>query len=240
MRVVISVAGQGTRMLPLTKNKSKHLIKVKGKPFLFYLLQNLLRAGYKELILVVGFKGELIEEFVKRYKFRAKIVNQFEILGGKEKEYGTLCPIKCVKDIVGKENFLALYGDNLYSPEDFKRFNIDDKYTYVGAFHHPHPEKYGILIPDEKGFLKEVIEKPKNPTTDLINCGLYRFTPEVFNVIPKVKKSPRGEYELTDAVTLLAKKKKVRIKEIKDFWLDFGNPAEIMKLSKFFKKHKSF
>src|SRR3989338_2406792 len=98
-KVVIAAAGQGTRMLHLTKNKSKHLINVQRRPFLAYLLDNLIEAGYKEIILVVGHKGEKIKEFIENSKYKAKVINQFEILG--EGEYGTACPIKCVEDIIG-------------------------------------------------------------------------------------------------------------------------------------------
>lgn len=236
-KVVIAAAGRGTRMLHLTNNKSKHLINVKKKPFLSYLLDNLLLAGYKELILVIGYKDEKVKKFLKEYNYKVKLVNQFEILG--KEEYGTLCPLKCVKDIVGKENFLAVYGDNLYSIKDLRNFNIDDNYNYVGGFLHQHPEKYGVLVPDD-GFLKEIVEKPEQPVSNLINVGLYKFTPEIFDKIPKVKLSPRGEYELTDAVSLLARDKKVKVKKIEDYWLDFGNPADIMRLSNFLRKNGSF
>jgi len=180
---------------------------------------------------------EKIDKFLKEYNYKTKVINQFEILG--EKEYGTLCPLKCVKEIVGKENFLAVYGDNLYSIKDLKAFNIDDSYNYVAGFLHQKPEKYGVLISDD-GFLKEIIEKPKKHIGNLINTGLYKFTPEIFDKIPEVKLSSRGEYELTDAITLLAEDKKVKIKKIEDYWLDFGNPADIMKLSNFLKKNGSF
>ena len=92
-KVVVAAAGQGTRMLHLTKNKSKHLIKVNQKPFLTYLLDNLLKAGYKELILVVGYEEQKMRDFLKKYNYKATVINQFEILGGKEKIYGTACPL---------------------------------------------------------------------------------------------------------------------------------------------------
>lgn len=236
-KVVIAAAGRGTRMLHLSRNKSKHLINIKGKPFLAYLLDNLLKAGYQELVLVVGYKDEIVKKFLKEYKYKVKLVNQFEILG--EKEYGTLCPLKCVKEIIGKENFLVVYGDNLYSVKDLKDFNIDDNYNYVAGFLHPKPEKYGVLISSD-GFLKKIVEKPKKHIGNLINTGLYKFTPEVFDEIPKIKISSRGEYELTDAITLLAREHKVKIRKIEDYWLDFGNPADIMRLSQFLKRDENF
>jgi len=236
---VIAAAGQGTRMLHLSKNKSKHLIRVQKKPFLGYLLDNLLKAGYRELILVVGYKAEMMREFLKKYKYKATIVNQFKILGGKEKIYGTACPLKCIKDIVGREHFLFVCGDNLYSVKDLQALNIEGKYNYVAGFYHQRPEKYGVLIADN-GFLKRIVEKPKKHIGNLINTGLYKFTPEVFDKLPKIRKSPRGEYEITDVVSLLAEKRKVRVKKIQDHWIDFGNPADIIKFSRFLKASKNF
>lgn len=241
-KVVIAAAGQGTRMKHLTRHKSKHLIEVQKRPFLAYLLDNLLKAGYREIILVVGFKAEKVEEFVKKYKppraikFKTAFVNQFEILGPKKKEYGTLCPIKCVKSLVGKENFVAIYGDNLYSVRDLRAMRTENKYNYVAGLEHKKPEKYGVLVVDEKGLLIKIVEKPKEYVGNLINTGLYKFTSEIFEEVPKVKLSPRGEYELTDAITFLAKKKKVKVKQIQDHWLDFGNPGDIIKFSRFLKK----
>ena len=236
-KVVIAAAGRGTRMLHLSRNKSKHLINIKNKPFLGYLLDNIVKAGYKELILVVGYKDEVVKRFLEEYNYKVKLVNQFEILG--RNEYGTLCPLKCVKNIVGEDNFLAVYGDNLYSVKDLKAFNIDDDLSYVAGFLHQHPEKYGVLLSDN-GFLKKIVEKPKENIGNLINTGLYKFTPEIFDKIPQVKISSRGEYELTDAITLLAREHKVKVKKIEDYWLDFGNPADIIKLSYFLKESKNF
>jgi len=235
-KVVIAAAGRGTRMLYLTKNKPKHLINVRAKPFLAFLLDNLLKAGYKELIIVAGYKEEKMRKFLKEYKYKVTLVNQFEILG--KGEYGTACPLKCVKNIIGKEDFLMVYGDNLYSVKDLKSFNIKDKYNYIAGFFHKHPEKYGVLI-SFNNFLKEIVEKPKKYIGNLINTGLYKFTPEVFDKLSKIHLSPRGEYELTDAINLLTREKKVKIKKIEDYWLDFGNPADIIRLSQFLKTSES-
>ncbi len=242
-KVVVAAAGQGTRMLHLTNNKSKHLINVQKRPFLAYVLDNILEAGYKEIILVVGYKEELIKGFLEEYKncieenngCKIDVVSQYEILGPKEKEYGTACPLKCVKDIVKNEPFIFLCGDNFYSVKDLKAMNIDDDYTYVAGLKHEHPEKYGVLIENGGDFLEKIVEKPKEFVGDLINVSLYKFTPNVFKKLSLIKKSPRGEYEITDVISLLAKDKKVRIKKIQDFWIDFGNPADIIKLSKFLK-----
>ena len=231
---MVSAAGQGTRMLQLSENKSKHLIEVQKKPFLAYLLENILEAGYEEIILVVGFREDLIRQFLNDYNFNeVKVVNQFEILGPKEKEYGTACPIKCVKDLVKNENFISLCGDNFYTVNDLKLMNIDDNFCYVAGVANEHPEKFGVLIEDGDDFLEGIIEKPKEFVGNLINTSLYKFTPEIFEKVLKIEKSPRGEFEITDAISLLAKEKKVKVKKMSDFWMDFGRPEDIEKLSKF-------
>lgn len=235
-KVVIAAAGQGIRMLHLTKNKSKHLIKVCQKPFLTYLLDNLLKAGYKDLILVVGYGEELMRKFLKEHKYKAVIISQFEILGPKEKIYGTACPLMCVKDIIGKNQFIYLCGDNLYSVRDLKAMNIRSNFNYIAGIEHKNPEKYGVLI-EKNGFLEKVVEKPKEFIGNTINAGLYKFNPEIFEKVSKIKKSLRGEYEITDAINLLAEEKKMKVQKIKDYWLDFGGPADIIKLSRFFKKN---
>lgn len=238
-KVVIAAAGQGTRMLELSKEKSKHLICVKDKPFLAYLLDNIYKAGYQEVILVVGYEAKLMEKFLKDFNYNAKVVNQFEILGPKEKEYGTACPIKCIKDLVGQENFIYLVGDNFYTVEDLKQMNMDDNFCYVAGLKHKDPEKFGVLIPDRDDFLEEIIEKPKEFVGDLVNTSLYKFTPDILEKVFQIEKSTRGEYEITDAITMLAKERKVKIKKINNFWMDFGRPEDIEKFCKFLDENKN-
>ncbi|MBU1202602.1 NTP transferase domain-containing protein [Patescibacteria group bacterium] len=228
-KVLISAAGRGTRMLELSKDKPKHLIEANGRPFLYYLLSNLKAAGFEEIIMVVGYKKEFMEEFLTKYpEFKIQLVNQFEILG--EEKYGTACPLECVKDILKGQSFLAVYGDNLYSVEDLKRLNIDDDYNYIAGLAHQHPENYGVLAVDKNSFLKQIVEKPAQPVGNLINTGLYKFTPEVFDYLDKIDISPRGEYELTDVINLLAKQGKVKVIDLKGVWLDFGKPEDVQRV----------
>jgi|SRR3989344_7591818 len=236
-KVVVSAAGHGTRMLQLSEHKPKHLIEVQHRPFLAYLLDNVIKAGYTEIMLVVGFRQDLIAEFLNTYELPAGVavgmVNQFDILGPKEKMYGTACPLMCVKDFVGNEQFISLVGDNFYSVDDLASMNIDDEYNYVGGLKHTNPEKFGVLLTDGE-ILKEIVEKPKEFVGDLINTSLYKFTPEMFEKLPLISKSIRGEYEITDVISLLAKEGKVKVKILQDNWMDFGRPEDIEKFSQEF------
>lgn len=234
-KVVIAAAGKGTRMLDLVSDKPKSLIEVSKKPFLYYILKNLKEAGLTEQIIVVGYKKERMEEFADQYKdeFQITLVDQFKHLG--EDEYGTLCPIKCVRKFVGDKEFVCVYGDNLYSPTDLKNIACSDEFNYIAGVKHDHPERCGVLF-EEDGKLKKIIEKPKTFVGNLVNTGLYKFTPEIFKVLDLVNRSERGEFELTDAITLLAKQDKVKVKMIQDYWLDLGQPSDIEKLESFLQK----
>ncbi len=232
-KIVIPAAGKGTRMLDLAKDKPKHLIDVLDKPFLYYVLKNLEKAGFKEMILVVGNHAEKMEEFAKGAgeEFDLKIVNQFEVMG-KEK-YGTAIPVLAAREEVKNEQFVCIYGDNLYSTRDLKAIReLDDEFNYVSLLYSENPEKYGVPIIEE-GLVKDFVEKPKQFISNWVSIGCYKFTSDIFAECEKVKKSERGEYELTDAIKSLAKQGKVKSRKMIDYWMDFGNPDDIQKVSQF-------
>lgn len=223
-KIVISAAGRGTRMGNLTKDIPKPMLEVLGKPFLFYLLENVKKAGFTEIIVVVGYKSKKVEDFLDEYDSNIKTVNQFEILG--EEKYGTACPIMCVEDTIGGENFISINGDNLYSSDDLKAFKIKDSFCYVAGFNENNPKLYSSLITDGD-FVKEIIEKPEEFSGSLINVNLFKFTKDIFKTVDRVGKSIRGEYEITDAINYLAKEREVKFKIMKDYWKDFGRPEDI-------------
>lgn len=228
MEVIVCAAGKGTRMGELCKDKPKHVLPVNGKPFLYHLLENLKKGGATKIILVGGYKFEKLKEYVEKIKeeFDIVLVNQFNEVG--EDKYGTAMPLKAAQKYVQGEEFLVVYGDNLYSDKDIKELVSEGPgLNYVAALKHENPTKYGVFLHDENMMLKEVIEKPEVPPTNLINTGIYRFTKEIFTKIDELVPSLRGEFELTDAIQLLAKENKVRVKVLKDYWLDFGKPEDI-------------
>ena len=234
-QAVVAAAGRGTRMGDLTRDRPKHLIPVNGKPFLYYLLSDLVKAGYKDLVVVAGDHADMVGDFLKEYFPSAQLVNQFEILGAEK--YGTACTVQCVSEMVGARPFVMVYGDNLYSVADLARMNRDDGFHAVAGMRHDHPEQYGVLL-HEGEMLQRIVEKPKTFVGDLINTGLYTFTSEIFSALVGLDVSVRGEYELTDAVSFLAQQGKVKIVTLVDFWMDFGKPADIPVLEAFLKKRK--
>ena len=233
-KIVIAAAGKGTRMGALTKGKSKHLVEIAGKPFLHYALENVVNAGFEQIILVVGHDKERMEDSIKKTDFPVTLVNQEQFLG--PEEYGSACPIKAAEEFLSGEQFISINGDDLYGADDLKRFRVEDEWIYVGGIHSDHPEDFGVLNVGEDDMLQSIEEKPKKPSSDLINTSLFKFTSEIFPAVKSLTVSPRGEYELTDAVTALAQQGKVKVKRMKEYWLPLGRPEHVLEISNHLKQ----
>ena len=217
MKAVVLAAGKGVRMLPLTEDQPKVLIEVAGKPFLYHVLESIRKAGLKEAGIVVNYKKEKIASFIKNYKeLKLTIIEQKEVCG-------TGSAVLSAKEYVGKEEFIVVMGDNLCSEEDIRTLSgKKDSFSYVAPYVSGHPQDYGVLTIDKDRLLK-IDEKPKNPKSNLVNTGLYKFAYEIFEVLEKLEKSPRGEFELTDALNILAEKGKVKVYVLKEYWIDMSS-----------------
>lgn len=231
-KAIVMAAGKGTRMLPLTKEIPKPLIKVNSRPFLDYLIENLVGAGFSQIGIVGGYRIEKLREYIKGLDYDA----EFTIIEQKEQK-GTADALISAKDFAGDDSFVALGGDNLWSVADLKRIAKEDEDIYIAGVVVEEPEHFGVLLSDASGeYLDEISEKPRSFVGNLINTGLYKFTPEIFDALGKVSLSERGEMELTDALTLLAKDKKVKIMKLNDYWVDFGKLEDIPGVERFLRE----
>jgi len=227
MKALILAAGRGTRMNHLTDDMPKPLIKINKRAFLDLILENLSVAGIDDVGIVVGYKKEKIIQHLKdsEPKIKTRFIEQ-------EEQLGTGHAIKMAKEWSGGEDFIVLMGDNLYSPKDIKNICREEGFCCVAGYEHKHPENFGVLVIN-KGRLERIVEKPSSPPSNMINTGLYRFTPDIFDALDRTKKSERDEYEITDAITMLCQKQMVKVVKIQDYWLNLGCPEDIPKLEKF-------
>ena len=224
MKAVILAAGKGTRMLPLTEKVPKVLVKVNGKPFLYYVLKSLQKAGFNEFGIVVGYLREKITDFLKEYGFKAALIEQTE-------QKGTGHALLQARAFCGDDDFIMLGGDNLWSVDDLKLMGNEDEFNYACGFAVEEPGKYGVFVVEGDNLVK-IVEKPQEFVGNLINTGLFNFKPEIFSALDKVELSPRGEIELTDAVSMLAKEGKVKVVRAK-WWVDLGCKEDIPKIEEF-------
>lgn len=225
---IIMAAGKGTRMLPLTERVPKVLIEVNGKPFLWYLIEELKKAGYKRFGIIAGYKKEQIEAFILEYKINGQVIEQAEPLG-------TADAVSKAQSFVDGSNFVVLGGDNLWSAQDLASVGVDDEYNWVAGIEVEDPSRYGVFVTKDD-FLVRINEKPKEYMGNIINTGLYKFTPEIFEKIKQIDLSTRGEYEIVDAITLLATEGKVKVKKIQEYWMDFGCLEDIPRVEEFLRE----
>ncbi|MBW2995850.1 NTP transferase domain-containing protein [Candidatus Woesearchaeota archaeon] len=229
MKAVIMAAGKGTRMLPLTEHTPKVLIEINGKPFLHYVIENLKKAGFDEFGIIAGHLKEKIQEYVKQNNINATIIEQKEQLG-------TGHAVIQAKDFCKDESFIVLGGDNLFSVEDLKAINNQDEFCYAIGKETPGDiSRYGIFVVEGDRLVK-IEEKPEIPPSNIVNIGLYKFTPEIWSALDQIELSPRGEYELTDAVNILAEKGKVKALKLHNYWLDLGSKEDIPKIEEEIRK----
>ncbi len=217
-------AGRGTRMQHLAKDRPKHLLTVLGRPFLDHLLDRLRAAGFSRLVVVTGHQNHAFEE----YRSVPDVVLVEQRMW--RERYGTATSVESAKDAVGDRPFAVVAGDNLYSVNDLRKMTIETPAMWVGGYRTAAWQGMGILKLKEDGSLDRIIEKPQTFVGDLINASLYHFTPGIFDVIEHLSPSPRGEYEITDAINHIAGKETVDVFTLEDRWHDLTSPDDIRKI----------
>ncbi len=224
--VVIMAAGRGTRMQDLANSRPKHLLPVRGRPFLDYVLERVRAAGFSEIMIVTGYQNHAFEPYQEMADVRLIEQPLFR------QRYGTAAAVESVRDAVSNRTFAVIAGDNLYSVDDLRKMTIDSGSVWVGGYKTAAWQGMGILKVKPDGSLDRIIEKPQTFVGDLINASLYLFTPQIFPVIERLEPSSRGEYEITDAINAIAAAEPVNVFELEDRWLDLTAPSDIPKIEK--------
>jgi bifunctional UDP-N-acetylglucosamine pyrophosphorylase/glucosamine-1-phosphate N-acetyltransferase len=231
MKAVLLAAGEGVRLQPITATRPKHLIRVGGKPILEHCLEALKASGVTEAIVVTHYMGDAIRQYFgdgEKMGLKIAYVEQAAMLG-------TGNAVSVVEPYVDGD-FVLVYGDLLFAPDAVKNllgsYATDKPAAVIAVVPVEKPESYGIVELDDEKNVKRVIEKPAagEAPSNLANAGLYVFSKEIFDAIRQTKASVRGEWELTDALSLLIEEKKqVLASEIsKDDWMDIGRPWDLL------------
>ena len=225
MKGYILAAGEGLRMRPLTSNIPKPLLPVAGRPFLEHNIESLKEAGIRDLILLVGWRAQRIREhFGDGKDFGVKI----EYIEQKER-LGTAHAIGMIKDKIDS-SFFCLYGDVVLTKESVKgmvEHHKKVKGSLMALTTVEDPRRYGSVIVDA-GVVKDIIEKPDVPESNLVNAGAYILEPEIFEAIAETKKSSRGEYEITDSFKTLIRKSHLYTHLLTGEWIDVARPWDLI------------
>ena len=236
-KAVLLAAGRGTRMREMTADLPKPMLEVRGKPVLQYIVEGLRDAGVGHFLIVVGYRADAVQNFFgdgSRYKIEIQYATQTV-------QDGTGRVIELAKNFVGLTPFVLGYGDILVAPENYKSV-VDLPEDIEGLLSVTRGEdvtKGGAVFLNDQMDVVDLREKPKpgEATSPWYNAGLYAFRPSIFDFTAKLKPSPRGEYELTDAIRELAQSGHVRagraVKALKlaGAWADVRDPEILARLN---------
>lgn len=231
-KAVVLAAGRGTRMRELTAELPKPMIEVRGKPVLLHIVEGLCDAGIAELLLVVGYRADAVRKFFGDGS-RCNVAIQYATQIVQD---GTGRIVDLARDFIGNHPFILAYGDILVDPANYKRLIEipDDVEAILTVTRGEDVSKGGAVFVNNQMDVLDLREKPKpgEPTSPWYNAGLYAFRPSIFDLIAKLKPSPRGEYELTDAIRDLAHSgNKVKALELTGEWADVRDPEILARLN---------
>ncbi len=237
MKGVLLAGGTGSRLLPLTKVTNKHLLPVYKKPMIYYPLETLLKAGIRDILIVTG--GEHIGDFFRLLGSGKEWGAHFsyEIQEGSG---GTGAALLLAEAFAKDDAFMVILGDNIVA-EDVRSF-VDDFDRNKERFKAKilvarvkDPQKYGVVT-FKAGRIVSIVEKPKAQRSPYVNTGLWMFQPEVFSLLRNLKKSPRGEYEVTDVLAHYVRQGQLSYSVLRSAWTDAGSFASLYNATVLMKK----
>lgn len=230
MKAVVLAAGKGAHLGELTKDRPKPMIEVSGKPILEYVLQGLKSADIKEVIIVIGYKGEFIRKYLGnetpyglRLKYQCQAVQD-----------GTGSALNTVRREIGKSPFMLVYGDIFTESKNFvnirQAFDGYKAAGLIGVTQLSDPARGAAVYFDNSRQIYKIVEKPSLKTTRSrwTFAGLGVLSPVVFEYTERLVPSARGEFDLTQAFQLMIDANlRLQAYILEGVWIDFSTPAEI-------------
>jgi len=226
MKGVILAGGLGTRLYPLTKITNKHLLPVYSKPMIYYPIECLVRAGIKDIMIVTG--GNSAGDFIRLLENGEEFGLQRLHYAYQKGEGGIAAALALARNFVEDEKVCVVLGDNILertirkAAEAFEH-QLTGAKVFLKAV--DNPQAYGIADIEGKRIVR-ITEKPKSPRSNLAVIGVYMYGPDVFDVLPRLKPSARGELEITDVNNHYVAAGSMTYDIVDGWWADAGESVD--------------
>ncbi|MDD5527457.1 MAG: sugar phosphate nucleotidyltransferase [Patescibacteria group bacterium] len=232
MRGIILSGGQGTRLRPLTNITSKQLLPVYNRPMIYYPLNTLLKAGIKEILIIVAPEraGDYSNLLGSGKEIGAKLTYEIQ-----DEPRGLADAFIIGENFIDRENVAMILGDNIFEDDftaEIKNFKKGGK---IFARQVPDPERFGV-VEFSGSQAKRIIEKPKRFVSDYAVTGLYLYDYRVVEAAKSLKPSARGELEITDINNWYLEKGELEVAKVKGAWLDAGTFDSLLEAQNFAKE----
>jgi glucose-1-phosphate thymidylyltransferase len=230
LKGVILAGGSGTRLHPLTRITNKHLLPIYDRPMVSYAIEALVQAGVTDLMLVSG--GTHAGEFLRLLgNGREFGISRLEY-GYQERPGGIAEALGLAEHFVGGERMVVMLADNVLensfapSVESFCKQEKGARVLLARESDPEHLRHLGVPELDGSDRIVRIVEKPQDPPSDLVVTGVYFYDSDVFEVIPKLEPSGRGELEITDVNNWYVEQGVMEYDLIEGFWGDAGESID--------------
>jgi glucose-1-phosphate thymidylyltransferase len=220
-KAVVLAAGEGKRLRPFTETMPKVMLPIANKPLLEYVFDAVRKSGIDEIIVVVGYKKEVIMEYFKDYK-KIKITYVTQ-----DRQLGTAHALLQTKKHI-KESFIVLAGDNIIDSDSIIKLLKDKSEYSLLIKEHPHPSKYGVVFVENRN-IRRIVEKPKEDIGKYISTGIYKLPRSVFTDIEQC--TSEGAHALSSIIQSLVDKRKQINTIFAKSWMDIVYPWDLISVN---------